>query len=314
MGYRRLTAKDRSQIEVLRRKRFGVREIARELGFSASAISRELSKLDGCYDAEVAQVAASHRVQRRRVLKFRIKGSLKTRIHRLLKKDWSPEQIVSHLKRRSGIKISIHTIYRHIDRDKRAGGKLTEHLRILRRQRKDRKQPQWRPFIEGINDKVPIGKRPKIVEKRRRLGDIERDTVFGSHNGPLLLTMVDRKSRYLWLAWLPKKCSELVHQATVKALKGYPVHTITNDNGTEFAKHGKTAKSLKAKIYFSRAYASWERGTNENTNGLLRQYFPRKKNIGYLTPAKIKALERKLNTRPRKCLGFKTPAEIQGAT
>lgn len=314
MGYRRLSAKDRSQIEVLKRRHFGVREIARELGFSASAISREIKSAKGAYDAEVAQASAESRIQGRRKSKFRIQGKLKVRIDRLLTKDWSPEQIIHQLERRSGIQISIHTIYRYIDRDRKAGGKLTQHLRILRRQRKDRKQPKWRPFIEGINSKVPISKRPKIVEKRQRLGDIERDTVFGTHNGPLLLTLVDRRSRYLWIAWLPKKCSDLVHEATVKSLRGYPVRTITNDNGTEFAKHAKTAKALKAKVYFSRAYASWERGTNENTNGLLRQYFPRKKDIGYLSPAQVRAVQRKLNSRPRKCLGFKTPSEIQGAT
>ena len=311
MGYRRLATKDRCQIEVLRRNGFGIRKIARELGFSPSAISREVSKFSAHYSADISTAEAKKRIRSRRCEKFKISGRLEKRICAALLEDWSSEQIVGKLLKKSKKKISIHTIYRYIARDKARGGSLTEHLRILRKQRKDRKQVDWRPFTGAICDKTPMTERPKIVDKRIRFGDIERDTVFGSHNGPLLLTMVDRKSRYLRIAWLPKKCSELIHHATVEALKDQGVRTITNDNGTEFAKHARTAKALNAKIYFSRAYASWERGTNENTNGLLRQYVPRKKDIGYMSADQVRALERKLNTRPRKCLGFKTPHEIQ---
>lgn len=310
MGYRRLTAKDRCQIEVLVRNGFGVRRIARELGVSPSSISRELTRNSKKYAAEVAGAKAKKRISSRHLGKFKIRGDLKRSIREKLLQDWSPDQIAEDLSRRKKAKVSAKSIYRYIARDKLKSGSLTSHLRILRKQRKDRTSPKWRPAVVRIYNRKPIQERPKIVNKRSRLGDIERDTVFGVHNGPLLLTMVDRKSRYTRIAWIPKKCSELVHQATVEALKGTGVKTITNDNGPEFAKHEKTSKELNAQIYFSRAYASWERGTNENTNGLLRQYFPRKQDIGQLTKRQVTAIENKLNDRPRKCLGYLTPREI----
>jgi len=155
-----------------------------------------------------------------------------------------------------------------------------------------------------------IDDRPQVVEKRRRLGDVERDTMMGTWNGPFLLTVVDRTSRYAKIAWIRRKCSTLVHQATVNLLRNEPVQTITNDNGTEFSKHRLTTKALGAQVYFSRAYRSWERGSNENLNGLLRQYFPRRMNLGNVTRAQIKHAEHQLNNRPRKCLGYRTPSEV----
>lgn len=310
MVYRRLTSKDRCQIEALRRNGFGIRKIAKQLGCSPSTISREISCSSKNYSAENAARAAFGRLRSRKAGKFRVSGKLASVIRRKLLADWSPEQIVGFLRLSGKLTVSFQTIYNYIERDKLKGGRLAAHLRILRKQRKDRKKPNWHPFSEGISNRKRITERPKIVERRIRLGDIERDTVFGSHNGPLLLTMVDRKSRYVRIAWIPKKCSELIHQATVSALKNKNIKTITNDNGTEFARHQKTSQELKVPIFFSRAYASWERGTNENTNGLIRQYFPRKKTIAYMTPGQVRALERKLNSRPRKCLGFRTPIEI----
>jgi len=206
--------------------------------------------------------------------------------------------------------VSVASIYRFIERDHANGGYLKSHLRVLRRQRKDRKKPKWRKYQGSLQDRTPISERPRVVERRERLGDIERDTVFGAKNGSLVLTMVDRRSRLTRIAWIEKKCSRLIHQATVRTLRGQIVRTITNDNGTEFARHLETAKALKAPVYFSKAYAAWERGTNENTNGLLRQYLPRRQAIGPLTRKQIRALEDKLNHRPRKCLNFETPHEV----
>ena len=305
-----LTVKDRAKIEVLLKLGYSRRKIASELSVAPSTISRELRKTGSNYESSNAHALARIRLAKRRARKFKIQGSLATKIRTKLLLDWSPEQIVGEMKHNEVKQISVASIYRFIERDQIDGGRLKDHLRILRRQRKDRKCPKWRKYQGSMRDRTSINERPKLVEKRTRLGDIERDTVFGVKNGPLLLTMVDRCSRYTYVAWVEKKCSHLIHLATVRKLKNQVVRTITNDNGTEFARHKETAKALQADIYFSKAYAAWERGTNENTNGLLRQYFPRKRDIGRLTPKQEREIEKKLNSRPRKCLNFRTPRDV----
>lgn len=309
--YRRLAPRDRCKIEVLKKSGFGVRKIAAVLNVSPSTISRELLKAKGPYSADQAMNATTTRSKSRYRTQSKIKGSLETLIREKLLTDWSPEQISGWLKKETKHAVSFKVIYKYIEQDKAIGGTLTKHLRILRKQRKDRKKAKWQPFIEGVQGRTFLRERPKIVEKRERLGDIERDTVFGKRNGVLLLTMVDRTSRYVYIECVPRKCSKLIHQATVRALKNEKIKTITNDNGTEFARHRETSRALNAPIYFSRAYASWERGTNENTNGLIRQYLPRKKDMGFLTPKSVRELAKKLNTRPRKCLGYRTPEEVR---
>lgn len=309
-GYRRITPRDRCQIEILKESGFSARAIAKKLEFAPSTVIRELRKSKGTYRAELAEDTTQKRTKRRYSSQFKIGGQTERVIRRKLILDWSPEQISGWLRKECKIAISFKSIYRYIERDKKAGGKLTKHLRILRKQRKDRKKPRWTPFIDGVPGRTFLTDRPKIVEKRKRLGDIERDTVFGKRNGALLLTMVDRTSRYVYLELVKRKCSKLIHEATVRALRYEKIKTITNDNGTEFAKHRETAKTLKTEIYFSRAYASWERGTNENTNGLIRQYLPRKRDMGFLTKFDVKALAKRLNNRPRKCLDYQTPAEV----
>lgn len=309
--FRRLAEKDRVKIELLLSLNQGVRSIARKLQVSPSTISREINKAKGAYKATEAEWFSRKRSSKRRGSKFKIQGDLELQVRKKLLLDWSPEQIVGALMKKRKGQISVASIYRFIERDHSQGGELKSHLRILRKQRKDRKSPKWRKYQGSLSNRVPISDRPRIVDRRTRLGDIERDTVFGVKNGTLILTMVDRRSRYTRLELLKEKCSELVHEATVRALKNQVVKTITNDNGTEFARHRETSRALKAPVYFSKAYAAWERGTNENTNGLLRQYLPRRKDIGNLSRKQIRYLENKLNHRPRKCLHFKTPYEVQ---
>jgi transposase, IS30 family len=308
--YRRLTLEDRYQIQFLKSKGATQAAIAKELNVARSTILRELRLCLGDYSAEVAWFEAMENSLRRSRAKWKIKGELKENVDRLIKEDWSPEQIEDDLKKTGGIDLSHRTIYRYIERDKLLGGKLKSHLRILRKQRKDRKKPKYRAYQGLVRDRVPISKRSKRVEKRNRIGDYERDTVLGKRGGAVLLTIVDRKTRYLHVACLKRNSAQLAHEATVRLLKKHPVKTITNDNGTEFAYHLKTSKALKTPIYFSRSYRAWERGTNENTNGLLRQYFPKSRAIPMLRWHELKKIEKKLNTRPRKCLGFKTPYEL----
>lgn len=308
--YRRLTPEDRYQIEALLNSGRSQRFIGRQLGCSASTISREIYK--GCWKGETEYIAADAEEVTQSLLHQdhgstrKIRAKTEAYVKSKLKLDWSPEQIAGRmalLKMKNGV--SYPTIYRYLERNK----PLRKHLRILRKQRKDRKSAHWRPHPFMI-DRVPIEKRPKIVEARKRLGDYERDTVLGKRGGPALLTMVDRTSRLLKLAWVPKNTAEYIHKATVSHLKQEPHYTITNDNGFEFMFHARTSRALKTAIFFNRAYHAWERGTNENTNGLLRQYFPKKHDIGHLTWTQVNKIEKRLNTRPRKILGYKTPLEV----
>lgn len=314
MGYRRLAPRDRYQIEGFLKSGLGINQIAKALNVSGSTISREIKKSLHSYDAERAQRETNRRIRSRYVARIKIKGVLRGRIESKLKLDWSPEQIAGRLNLEQKASVSHQSIYRFIVRDRLSGGELYKHLRILRRQRKARTAINWKPGCNSIKDRIFIKDRPKHIEHRSRFGDFERDTVFGKFNGPLLLTIVDRKSRLLRLAWIRRKSAQLVHRATARALQYDTVHTITNDNGPEFARHKETASELGAKIYFSHAYRAWERGTNENLNGLLRQYFPRKKSIGYLSRMEVAKIERRLNSRPRKVLGFRTPLEIHNST
>ena len=311
--YRRLTLGECYQIEVLSARGFGVREIARQLGRHASTISRELQKFrqqEQPYRAEISYPLRELKKQQALPPLQRIQGKLERYVRSKVCLDWSPEQIAGKLRLDHRRKVlSYQTIYRFIARDRAQGGRLYKHLRILRKPWRKACNLNYR-LRACMPGRTMIDERPKVVEQRNRIGDFERDTVLGTHNGTMLLTIVDRTSRLLRLGWLPKKSSDLTHALTVRLLKDEPVHTITNDNGSEFAKYQKTAKELKTQVFFSQAYRSWERGTNENTNGLLRQYFPRKKDIGVPLTKKIKAVERLLNGRPRKCLGFQTPSEV----
>ena len=306
MGYRRLAPKDRYQLEAYLKSGRSVRSIAKDLNVSHSTILRELKKSVHGYCAEAAQAETKQRAKRRYQSRRKIKAKLSKKIETLLKEHWSPQQIAINLKC-----VSHQTIYRFI---KTQRPELRKYLRILKKQRKDRSKKNWRRCPEPLGNRVFIDQRPKVVDRRERLGDFERDTVLGKVNSTRLLTIVDRKSRLVKLALIKTKSSELIHKETVRLLKNEKVHTITNDNSTEFARHEKTAHALKAKIYFSKAYRSWERGTNENTNGLIRQYFPRRCEIGNPTKAQLRKIERSLNTRPRKCLGWRTPLEVHNST
>ena len=308
--YKRLTLTNRYQIEGLLSNKLGMREIARRLKRSPSSISREIRRIRGKYAAIEAHKHCAEECRRRDLPKLKITDALKRIVDRNLKRELSPEQLSAMLLKERGIKLSHHAIYRYIEKDRLEGGRLKYKLRILKKQRKDRKRPKYRSCEGLVRERVPITKRPKIVERKIRLGDFERDTVLGKRGGPLFLTIVERKSGYLFLKQVRELKARTIHHATVRALRHERVETITNDNGVEFAFHKKTARELKTEIYFSRSYAAWERGANENLNGLLRQYFPRKKAIPRLTPRQVRAIEKRLNTRPRKRLGYKTPWEV----
>ena len=313
MSYRRLTLGDRYQIQAHLQSGLSCREIARNLGVNPSTITRETAKVAGKYCAVKAQEVAKNLGLKRRAGKFKITNELEFTVRAKLKLDWSPDQVCAHLKMENLQTVSVQSIYRYVSRDKAARGELWKHLRILRKQGKDRKVPTWKPGWTNISRRTDIIERPSLVKQRSRLGDVERDLVLGKANGPALLTIVDRRSRLVRIVRVENKCAEEVHWATVEALQGQMIYTITNDNGSEFANHYFTAKELRCEVYFSRPYRAWERGTNENMNGLLRQYFPRKKPLNHVTLERIKEVEDLLNTRPRKCLGYKTPLEVHSS-
>jgi transposase, IS30 family len=302
--YRRLTLADRYQIEALVQSKISLRKIAEILNVSAATISREISRNYNkqSYTAKKAQVLAS---QRRLSVgpPKKITGSLEQQVRKHIILGWSPEQISQRFK-----KISHETIYNYIYDDfKTNGTNLWSHLRRHRRWRKTHKASRSFKNIGKKTDCLWIKDRPQIVEERSRLGDIERDTMLGKRGGPALLVAVDRTSRLTRIRYLTKLNKEVTHRATLEIAKTLEVKTITNDNGGEFGSYQELAKKLEASIYFCRPFRSCERGTNEYTNGLLRQYFPK---YEHPNPKIISKVERLLNNRPRKCLGFKTPLEV----
>lgn len=316
--YCRLARRERYQIEVLLKRGDGVRAIALALNRSPSTISRELRRNGDplVYRAYWATAAEerTQRIRHRDRAEIRLIDSdseMKSRIRECLSCDWSPEQISGSMRRRKwGFYASYSTIYRFIYRDALYGGDLWKKLRKPRKKRMRMQYLKYRPNQGKILNRVFIEHRPKVIEKRARRGDWERDTVRGSKHEPVILSIVDRKSRLTRLALLEKKSSRDVHLATVRLLHRDPhVKSVTNDNGREFSWHEETSESLRRPIFFTHPHCSWERGTNENTNGLIRQYFPKGSDFSKLTQAQVQAVEDLLNQRPRKCLEYKTPYE-----
>jgi IS30 family transposase len=230
-------------------------------------------------------------------------------VERLLRKDWSPEQISLWLAQEKRLAISHEWIYQYVLEDKRRGGDLHRHLRC----QKPRKKRYGTYDRRGqLPNRISIDERPPIVERRTRLGDWELDTIIGKGHKQAIVSLTERKSRLALIAKVPTKEAEGVKEAVLRLLTPLSehVHTITSDNGKEFARHEAIAESLNADFYFAHPYASWERGLNENTNGLIRQYFPKGCDFTTITNKDIRRVMDKLNNRPRKCLGMKTPNQV----
>jgi IS30 family transposase len=224
--------------------------------------------------------------------------------------DFSPEQVSGHLARKHALSISHETIYKHIWSNKRTGGTLYKHLRHSnRKHRKRYGSKQRRGRIKG---QVSIDLRPAVVDAKSRIGDWEIDTVTGKNSKGYLITVVERKSKFTLIKRVPDKQSDEMAKAIIKLLRPHKksVLTITADNGKEFTRHKKISKSLKADVYFAHPYHAWERGLNENTNGLLRQYFPKKMDFRTIDDKSIQHAMERLNNRPRKTLGYVTPNEV----
>ena len=226
--------------------------------------------------------------------------------------DWSPEQISGWLEREQpSLRVSHEWIYQHIDADKRTGGDLHKHLRC---QKKRRKRYGSRDRRGQIPNRTSIEERPDIVEVRNRIGDWEADTIIGKDRRSAIVTLVERKSRLALLEKIEGLTAAATEAAIVRMLQPYRLAalTITFDNGKEFTNHQRIARQLDLETYFAHPYAPWERGTNENTNGLTRQYIPKKSVLSEITRKRIAFIKEpeRLNHRPRKCLDFKTPDMI----
>jgi len=302
MNYTHLTREERYQIYALKKAGHNLTEIANVLERHPSTICRELRRNRGRRGYRPKQ--AQRLAEGRRAINARtIDDATWQFAQARLLEQWSPEQISHHAD------ISHETVYQRIYADKRAGGLLWKQLRCQKQRKKRYGKTDRRGMIPNRRS---IEQRPAIVEARSRIGDWEADTIIGKNHCQAIVSLVERKTGYTLIRKVERKTAEAVGNAMTELLKPYRrrVRTITSDNGREFAGHESIAKQLRADFYFAHPYASWERGTNENTNGLIRQYFPKNRDFTTITQQEIDTTMHRLNNRPRKRLGFLTPSQV----
>ena len=311
MSYKHLSLEERHYIEIEMRAGKSLNKIAKALRRSQSALSREISRNTGQrgYRHKQAERLASERHENKPKA-VKLTDEIKKIITGYLEQDWSPEQIAGRLKVDGIIELHHETIYQYVMANKREGGMLYKHLR--HQNKTCRKRYGAAHNRTGIPNRVDIEERPQTANNRERVGDWEADTIIGKNHKGAIVTLDDRKSKLRLAAPLAGKKAHFVADAMVSLLSPIQafVVTITFDNGKEFAHHETIAKALECDTYFAKPYHSWERGQNENANGLLRQYFPKAMELLDVTTKQVLEAVHKLNSRPRKCLGFKTPYEM----
>jgi len=313
MSYKHLTLEERYHIQAYKSRGYKNIEIAKQLSVHPSTIGREIQrnkgKIFGIYFAGGADEEAKKK-QKYKSENANLKLTKETikLIKKYLLKQYSPEQISSTIGIKHQKEISYVTIYKYIYINRLAEGDLYKQLR-----HKGKRRIKYATKRKSrIKDRVSIHKRPSIVDDKIRLGDFEIDTIIGKGQKGAIVTMVDRKSMYLKLSIPCSKNSKIVANEITRLLYPYKkkIHTITTDNGLEFAQHKTISKSLQCDFYFCDPYSSWQRGLNENINGLIRQYIPKGSSFENITKKQIRQIENKLNHRPRKSLGWKTPYEV----
>lgn len=313
MNYKQLTENERYTLSILRKQGYNKAQIAKALGRNRSTISREIARNSCLIDNAYRPSKAQSRTKRRRSLSRRNKRITPEqfkRVTQLLVKDWSPEQIAGHLKEQNESSISHESIYQFIWNDKANGGNLWKHLRQSSKKR--RKRYGAYDSRGRMASKRHISERPASVETRNTRGHWEIDTVMGKGSKHCIVTLVERKTGYTLIGQLDDRTTASLNKRTIKIMSKFDglFTTITADNGTEFHQFKVIEEATGTRFYFANPYHSWERGTNENTNGLIRQYLRKGTSMASLTQAKCNAIAKKLNTRPRKRLGFKTPEEL----
>ena len=312
-NYHHLTNDLRCQIYILKRRGESVEQISKELGVHRSTIYRELKRNSGKRGYRYKQANEKALKRRLRASKRKRKMTRKTisMIRKKLNLQWSPVQISGWLKRIGYKKfVSPEMIYQYIWRDKANKGFLYKNLRHSGK--KYNKRSKGMAGRGCIPHRVDIEKRPKIVEQKTRLGDWELDTIIGTEQSGAIVSIVDRASKLTKLVKVFRRTSQEVTDALIRGLRPLKkfVLTLTADNGKEFANHQKVSEILKAEFYFAKPYHSWERGLNEHTNGLVRQYFPKNKRFDEISEEELMKVEILLNNRPRKVLKFESPIEV----
>lgn len=323
MSYTHLTEQERVCIFHQEMAGFSHAEMGRRLNRHRATIGRELKRFHRHpswpyyrqYFPDAADHLARERRARPRGFRWTKHRPLLAYVLRKLRLEWSPEQIAGRIRTDfpgdKKMRISHQSIYQYIKADRQAGGSLWKRLRQGFKLR--RKPYGTGPRRCRIPDRVGIEQRPKQAESRKQKGHWEADTMLGSKGR--LATCVERKSRYVLIARLPDGTALEFNAAAIRCFKKIPARwrkTITTDNGSEFVEHKKLATRLGFKTFFANPYSSWERGTNENTNGLIRQYVPKGTDLSTMSYQRVARIAAKLNNRPRKCLGYRTPAEVLG--
>jgi len=318
MSYKQLNYIKRCQIYAFWRAGYNQTKIAKEIGVHKSTISRELNRNitfvrtalgSWQYKPNYAQRYAEDR-HKEKPKQIMFTKNVEAFIREKLLEDWSPEQISGYAKRHNLFSISHEWIYRFILKDKQRGGYLYKHLR---HQNKKYRKRYGSPKRQGpIRNRRFIDERPIVVDKKERIGDWEIDTIISKCRKQAIVSIVERATKFVVLKKVKTKTAELVSQAAISGLKIFEdrVLTITGDNGSEFASHERISKKLSADFYFAHPYSSWERGLNENTNGLVRQYIKKGSCFNNVTNYNLAYIAEKLNNRPRKSLGYTTPNEV----
>jgi len=309
MTYKQLTQEQRYHLYEMKQMNLPQKDMAQIINVSASTISRELKRNTGKrghYLKSAHQLALTRRKGKARPRFCAADWQL---IEGYIKRDVSPEQVSLRLKYKKRLNISPEWIYQYIHEDKQQGGGLYTHLRC---KKKNRRKYGGSRKTNNIRNRVSIEDRPKIVDSRRRYGDWEVDTVIGRQGGKVLVTLVERKSKLSLMALSVNKTAKAVKDILIALLTSLSscVHTLTYDNGPEFAQHEKVDEALKSQGYFAHPFCSGERGLSENTNGLIRQYLPKQSSFDLTTQTKIQFIMDRLNNRPRKALNGRTPNEV----
>lgn len=311
MSYHQLTENERYQIYVMNKAGHQQKEIAALLERSPSTISRELRRNRGLKEYRPKQAQQLSDQRRREAHKaVKVTGEVWGWIVTLVQQELSPQQVVAYLAKHKGVSLHHETVYQLIYDDKAEGGELYKHLRVV--PKSHRKRYGHYDRRGKIKNRVGIDERPSVVDKRNRIGDWEGDTVMGKDRKSALLTLVERKTLYTRIMRLTGKRADLLAETALKGMQDVvdQVKTITFDNGLEFSEHERIAAGLGADIYFAHPYASWERGINENVNGLIRQYFPKGTDFNEVTDEQIAFVMERLNNRPRATRNHCSPNEL----
>jgi IS30 family transposase len=309
--YKQLTSGQRYQIYGLKQAGLKQGQIAEKVGVDKSTISREFRRNKGQRGWRPKQAQSLRDERKQACLNGkRFSTDEWAEVERLIRTDLSPEQAADRLALEGRLQISHEAIYQHIYAGNHDGGDVCQHLRGQKPYRKRYASGQERRGM--IKNRVSIDERPEIVDQKTRIGDWEGDTVIGKNHKGGLVTLAERKSRYVLAGHIRSKHADGVTTVVTRLLRPHKgkCHTITFDNGKEFAGHETIAAELKASVYFAHPYSSWERGLNENSNGLLRQYFPKGMDLTDVTEEQVRLAVERLNHRPRKVLGGKSPHEV----